>query len=385
MELKDEKGVFPEKKKEKFKASNATGSELSKCIGSLISILVLAVFLGIFELLSDNRETMNAISESISMPLRTILAYASSVFPFSVAEVMVLGVFLFVALIPLILVFFAVKYRKRFFIRTFRFLLGVAVAVLTGFNLMNILWNANYRADGFSERSGIYPQKSDVETLYRVTGIFAKKCADYSRNIHRDKDGGYSADLNEVFDNSKYLYGKLEEEYPFLKAPHFRPKKVYFSEGLSRLRTTGVAFPFTGEANINVDRPDSFIPVTIAHEIAHQRSVASEDEANFLAIISCIESDIPEYRYSGALSAYSYLSSQLAKADYGLYKKAASHLDSGSKYDLREENDYWKKYEKSRIADTGDRIYDGYLKSQGEELGIKSYGAVVDLLISYYG
>ena len=36
------------------------------------------------------------------------------------------------------------------------------------------------------------------------------------------------------------------------------------------------------------------------------------------------------------------------------------------------------------ISDAVDAVYDEYLKSQSQELGIRSYGACVDLLVEYF-
>ena len=32
----------------------------------------------------------------------------------------------------------------------------------------------------------------------------------------------------------------------------------------------------------------------------------------------------------------------------------------------------------------GEQVYDSFLKSYGQDLGVRSYGAVVDLLVAYY-
>lgn len=43
---------------------------------------------------------------------------------------------------------------------------------------------------------------------------------------------------------------------------------------MSRINYTGFFFPYTAEANVNVDSPLCMLPSTIAHELAHQRGVA---------------------------------------------------------------------------------------------------------------
>ena len=61
---------------------------------------------------------------------------------------------------------------------------------------------------------------------------------------------------------------------------------MFFSRVMSAMNFTGVYFAFTGESNINVDAPACLIPSTIAHELSHQRGIASEQECNFLAVLA---------------------------------------------------------------------------------------------------
>ena len=56
---------------------------------------------------------------------------------------------------------------------------------------------------------------------------------------------------------------------------------------MSALDFTGIYCPYTGESNVNVDSPACLLPSTAAHELAHQRSIALEQECNFLAILAC--------------------------------------------------------------------------------------------------
>ena len=67
---------------------------------------------------------------------------------------------------------------------------------------------------------------------------------------------------------------------------------------------TGVYFPFTGEANVNVDAPACLVPATIAHEMSHQRMVFSELEPilwGIAAAVSCGRSGVPVLRMADGL------------------------------------------------------------------------------------
>ena len=152
---------------------------------------------------------------------------------------------------------------------------------------------------------------------------------------------------------------------------------------MSYTHITGVYTFFTGEANINVNFPDNTLPYTAAHELAHQRGIAREDEANFLAFLVCAESFDPYIRYSGYLNLYEYVASALSSADRQLYLKVSSTLPDlvlGEQYAYSE---FFDKYRDSTVSEISETVNNTFLVMHGTE-GVKSYGMVVDLAVAYY-
>ena len=47
-------------------------------------------------------------------------------------------------------------------------------------------------------------------------------------------------------------------------------------------------------------------------------------------------------------------------------------------------NAYWAQFQDTPVQKASNKVYDGLLKSYGDERGIQSYGMVVDLLVVYY-
>ena len=180
------------------------------------------------------------------------------------------------------------------------------------------------------------------------------------------------------------IYGGAEQIFPCLAAPAVRAKPVLLSRLLSYIRYTGFFFPYTAEANLNADSPACLLPSTIAHELAHLRGVAREDEANFCAVVACMESGDEDYRYSGALLAYIYLGNALYSADYDAWREVYSTLSENVRADLRANNAYWAQF-RGVVSKVSDTVYDGFLKSNGDTDGSKSYGVVTDLLVAYFG
>ena len=134
--------------------------------------------------------------------------------------------------------------------------------------------------------------------------------------------------------------------------------------------------------NINVNFPDYTIPYTAAHEMAHQRGIAREDEANFIAFLVCISSDDAYIRYSGYLNLYEYVASSLYSADPELYFEARGQLPMTVRYEMSAYSKFFDKYRDSVAGEVSGTINDLYLKGNGTE-GTRSYGLVVDLAVAY--
>jgi hypothetical protein len=191
-------------------------------------------------------------------------------------------------------------------------------------------------------------------------------------------------DTQEILRESPALYNDLPEGFGFLQGPALRPKPMAFSYLMSHMNYPGMFFPFTGEANINVHAPGCFIPSTVAHELTHQQGVAREQDANFIAVVVCMESEDARFAYSGALLAYTHLSNALRAASYEDWAEVYSHLEEHVLRDLSANNEYWAQFQ-TPAAEFSEAVYEEFLQNHGQELGMRSYGACVDLLVAYYG
>ena len=199
----------------------------------------------------------------------------------------------------------------------------------------------------------------------------------------RDESGLFTADLSAVFDRSEVLYRAVEKDFPCLKGPDLRAKPAVFSRLMSFMNNTGYFFCFTAEANVNIDCPMALLPATVAHELAHQRGVAGEDEANFVAVAACLADGDPVFVYSGALMAYVYLGNALHGTDYERWLGVYDTLGEDVRRDLHAHNAYWDRYD-TPVAEVTDRVYEQVLRTYGDDRGMKSYDACVDLLTVYF-
>ncbi len=348
-----------------------------------IAVSIPALMILLYYIFSSRRDWANAAVAAVSRPLRDALGTVFSIVPFSVMELMYIAVGLFFIGFIIRTVVRTVKSEKKLFTA----LRGAVVLILVvAYIFASYLWllGIDYQSDSFTDKSGLEVGEVSTEELYVVTKYFVENALALSGTVERDDDGHFAEDIDSFFDNSTGIYDQLSEEFPFLECESRRPKKMaLFSWVMSRMGFTGIYFPFTGESNINIDAPLCMMPFTVAHELAHQRGVYAEQEANFLGVAACVSSGDPVYTYSGYLSGSLYLLNALYRADRDLWRELHDMISGYMLVDWDDNNEYWDSME-SAVTAVSESVYDGYLKANGQDMGMQSYGACVDLLVAYY-
>ena len=343
-------------------------------------LVVLSVF-GVYRWGISSAETANRVT-TVTQFLKDGYARLWYLLPFSVVEWMYVA-FILIVIVWLVALFHRIRTRPDKSHTAYGGLLGLACLCLSVWGFYCVFWGVNYYADGFQVKSGVYAQPVAVEELERVTLDFAAKLTEAADDVARDENGVFAVPREEIFAESTEIYGNISQEFLFLAREDRVPKKMFFSRLFSAMNFTGFYTPFTGESNLNVDSPACLLPANIAHELAHQRGIASEQECNFLAITAATSSDSPAYQYSGYLMGYIHLGNALYRADKEKWEQVYTSLPETVIADLRYHSAYWDQFE-GLTADVSKKIYDTTLKGYGQTDGIQSYGTVVDLLVAYY-
>jgi hypothetical protein len=329
----------------------------------------------------NSRPLMNFVSARITQPFKTGAASLLSVFPFSAAEIIIYALVVLAAVLIAVLIAGIVGRRRgrRIYPRAL-FIVCTALTVLV---LADLLWGVNYHTDSFKDMSGMRDEPVSTDDLAAVTEYFAENLAASSGGVTRDANGVFAVSRDKIIDESPDIYASVTDEFPFLAMKDHRVKPFHFSHLMSLVDFTGFYFPLTGEANLNIESPACLLPATAAHEMAHQRGLSSEQECNFIAVLVSTRSGLPDYEYSGWLFGYIHLNNALYAADRTRWEAIYSALPDTVKADLADNNAYWDSL-RGVATETADKVYDSYLKGNGETSGIQSYGEVVDLLVSYY-
>ena len=345
----------------------------------LAELLLLASFL----VAREHRTWMNAMEDYVSAPLRLALSGITYRAPFSVMEVLYALAALAAAGYVIWSITAVARARGRRRSRGYGAVLGAGCIGLGIYLLSSFLWGVCYYTDTFQDRSGIRAEEVSLADLTAVTAWFAENLAESADDVPRDAAGLFSVSLDDIFAESTAIYEGAEDLFPFLEFEDRVPKRMFFSKVMSAMNFTGVYCAFTGESNINVDPPACLIPSTIAHELAHQRGIASEQECNFLAVLASTTSGSPVYEYSGWLMGYIHLGNALYEGSPEAWRTIREGLPDTVKADLDANNAYWASFE-GAAGNTSQKVYDTILKSFGQEDGIRSYGMVADLLVAYY-
>ena len=244
-----------------------------------------------------------------------------------------------------------------------------------------------YSRKKLADNLGIEQSSVSAEELLYTARVVSSEVNSILASVNFDVSGAsimpYS--YSELVTRMNEAFDKYASSVDYIS--HFKstPKAIALSEPMTYTHISGVYTFMTGESNINTNYPDFLIPYTMAHEMAHQRGIAREDEANFVAFLVCIGSDDDYIRYSGYANMINYLNSALSRADSEAYK---SFLNNEIQNDIVDEfvaySLFFDKYRESTASDIAGGVNDVFLQSQGQQAGTRSYGLVVDLAVAYY-
>ncbi len=346
---------------------------------TLFSLLFFAssVLILIFSRL--NKEFANFFNERISYVFRWTFAKISGVFPFSIAELLI---FLF----PIIITVLIIATVKNKNITISNYLTHIISFFLIFFSIYVFTFGVGYHTEDFYDRFEIKKVGASAPDLKSTAELLVSALNSTNDYINYDNDG-FSVmpyDVSTLNEKLNDEYKSLCDKYDFIDTTDGKIKPVLTSEALSRAHITGVYSFFTGEVNINAHFPDCVLPFTAAHELAHQRGIAREDEANITAFLACINSKDEYLKYSALMNASLYVTSALLMVDQEAFTEIYGNLDKQIKRELRAYADFYEKYENSTAGKIGAKIGHAHLILNGEGEGIKTYDLMVDLLVAYF-
>ena len=350
---------------------------------SVISATVFVLSIVVYFIGICNAEFADLFNFHISAFIRGTLASFTSVFNFSLAETIIL-------MLPALAIFILIYVYKSSSLNLllgFRNVINLFSFFLITLSVFILSFGVAYSSSSVGDRL-LIPKKDVIspENLSRTALIVSAEIDKIINDV--DFSNCSSSNMPYTVEKMDLLLQEAcisaSEKYSFYPKLKSRVKPIVLSELLTYTHISGIFTFYTGEANLNINFPDYCLPFTAAHELSHQRGIAPEDEANFMAFLVCLESDDVYIRYSGYANILEYLLIALSASDIDLYMETLRKIDDRVFYEYTAYSAFFEKYRDSIASKITGEVNDKYLKIQGEENGVQSYGLVVELAVGYF-
>jgi hypothetical protein len=242
-----------------------------------------------------------------------------------------------------------------------------------------MLWGLNYHRRNLGESLTLDSAEATTAEISQCILILAQRANSLAPEVERNSEG-----LMILRDRAVTRDHVMEacEKFTGPALPHMRfgrAKPFAWSRVLTLLGIGGFYFPFTGEPTYNRHLPAISLPFAMAHETAHQRGFARENEANFMAYLACRDSAMPELQYSAALTGLMYLMAALERGAPEMLKKNMTLLNESVKADIRNRNDFWNR-DSGLIREGFMAWNDLFLRANMQKDGGRSYGRFGELM-----
>ena len=139
---------------------------------------------------------------------------------------------------------------------------------------------------------------------------------------------------------------------------------------------------------MNPQIPVVSLPFTMCHEMAHRMSIALESDANMAAFLACAANSSPEYQYSAYFMAYRYCYNAMATLGGPEATEAMKTVSAGvNDYfyrDLQAYDSFFAQKKDEQATQVATTVNASYIKANGDDRGVASYGEVCDLLVNWH-
>ncbi|WKW45734.1 DUF3810 domain-containing protein [Myroides sp. JBRI-B21084] len=299
-----------------------------------------------------------------------------SIVPFSVGDLLYAIVVLFILLKSYNLIKLK-KYIKLFYV--------LSCCIITFLALFQLFWGFNnykYSVANQLKLENNY-SKSDLDSITnRLIYIVNKQQTAITKNTEKKVE--IKLDLDNFNCVAKQNYTKLPENLKSILIENKinKVKPSLYSHVLSYAGFSGYFNPFTHENQVNIKIPTVGMPVTVAHEMAHQLGIASEAEANFFGYKNMLQSNELHFKYAANLYALKYCLKEYKIENEETYQLLFNQLNKGVQENILESELFWKN-KRNVSSYVLKYMYGTFLKMNNQKEGIRSYNKFVDLLINY--
>ena len=274
------------------------------------------------------------------------------------------------------------------FVRWLGWVLTVAVSL---YFFHTCIYGLNYQAGPLSDDVRLNVTSYTLEELEDATIYYRDLAGGLAADMSRDAEGNVIfSDFDTLAEQAGEGFQVLTYDYSFsVFAGDVSPvKELGWADMYTSMGITGVTMPLTGEAAVNPQTPDVGLPFTMCHEMAHRMCIAIEQDANFAAFLACRVNPSQEFQYSAYFMAYRYCYSALRSVSTPEAATAAARIDAGAhpylRHDLQQYDAFFAEHQDEEASNLANSVNDAYIKTSGDEAGVRSYSQVSDLLVSWH-
>ena len=351
--------------------------------GYLTAGIIGAITWALMRMAEKFYELVDMVYPYVTRTLQDVLAQWSAGVDFCLWQMgaLVLGI----GLIASIVLMIAMKWNP---VRWLGWVLAAAAAV---YFLNTLVFGLNYYAGPLADDIRLEMRQYGVQELTDAAIYYRNKANFLAKQVKRDANGDV------IFDDFETLAVKAENGFDNLVYKHSYPvfagstlpvKELGWADMYTSMGITGVTMGITGEAAVNPQIPAVSIPFTMCHEMAHRMSIATERDANFTGFLASTANEDVQYQYSGYFMAYRYCYNALLSANTMDASSAAARVASEVNGELKHDMDAYDSLFASRKSEVGTKVADTandtYLRASGDSAGVRSYGEVTDLLVSWH-
>ena len=313
-----------------------------------------------------------AFSTGIYPHIQRLLTPLTNVLPFAVLDVLLLAAIVYVVLLLVRGVRQARADRRLLPLARAAGHLAAAAAVV--YLAFLGLWGLNYRRVEMAQRlevAGGLPGPEAVAAL-------GQEAAARMNALHAEAHsrGWTHADWR----NDRLRAAFAAVQRALADAPTAEPGRLKATMLGPYFRWTGVdgmINPFGLEVLANPDLLPFERPFVAAHEWAHLAGYADEAEASFVGWLTCLRGDVGA-QYSAWLYLYWQVSGEVPTDER---ERLAQALAAGPRRDVDAIVTRLRRGQWPWLRTAGRAVYDQYLKANRVDEGIRSYGAVVTLIL----
>jgi uncharacterized protein DUF3810 len=240
------------------------------------------------------------------------------------------------------------------------------------------LWGYNYGRQPLEKSLGISPQPLTVAELRQELEVSTATAQQLRQALRVTGDSAVTATLLPQ-DLENLLRSELKkclQQYGYPVSGKVRGRLLYPKGMLLRISTAGVYIPFTGEGHIDPGLHHLQLPFVMVHEMSHGYGFGGEGTCNFLAYLTCRQSENAFLQYVGELYYWRYVASNYRRIQRKEFEVFKENLPPGMVNDLRAIRRQIEKYPDIFPA-VRDAAYTAYLHAQGIKDGLKNYNRVI--------